>query len=289
MRKTLFLIAGVLFCAFGLNAQIFYKVSGNGLEKPSYLFGTHHLAPLSVLTENEKAMKAFKDVAAVVTEIDMTQDQLTLQSAMVPYMLAPQDSTLSKVLRPEDLAKADSVFQSLTGLPIATVDPYRPMLAATNISMMVMMKNMPEFIQNEQLDTYICGQGAASGKKALAFETAAQQAEIMFASIPVSEQAKSLMELVNDPQKAIETSKKINEAYFAHDLQKLLAISLDEDENPEFMKKLLDERNADWLRQLPEMMKDQDVFVGVGALHLAGEQGLVEGLRRLGYTVESAE
>lgn len=289
MKKTIFLVAVAILCSLCANAQIFYKVSGNGLEKPSYIFGTHHLAPLKVLTENPKAMDAFKNASAVVTEIDMTQNPMEMQSAMVPYMLAPADSTLSKVLTPDQLAKVDKVFTELTGMPVAAMEPYRPILVITNISVMTMMKNMPEFVQNEQLDTYICGQGVANGKKSIAFETPAQQAQILFASTPIAEQAKSLVELVENPEKCIAMTKEINDAYFAHDLNRLMELSLEEDDNPEFMEKLLDQRNADWLRQLPAMMSEQDVFVGVGALHLAGEQGLVEGLRRLGYTVESAE
>ena len=34
--------------SLGLSAQRLWKISGNGLEKPSYIFGTHHLAPASI-------------------------------------------------------------------------------------------------------------------------------------------------------------------------------------------------------------------------------------------------
>lgn len=38
----------LLSLALGVRAQLLWKVSGNGLEKPSYIMGTHHLAPLSI-------------------------------------------------------------------------------------------------------------------------------------------------------------------------------------------------------------------------------------------------
>ena len=48
---------------------------------------------------------------------------------------------------------------------------------------------------------------------------------------------------------------------------------------------LLDKRNADWLTKLPAIFKEGPTFVAVGALHLAGDKGIVEGLRKLGYNV----
>ena len=69
------------------------------------------------------------------------------------------------------------------------------------------------------------------------------------------------------------------------DLNKLLEISESENSRPEFMKALLDQRNADWLTKLPEILKNGTTFVAVGALHLPGQNGIIEGLKRLGYTV----
>jgi uncharacterized protein YbaP (TraB family) len=48
---------------------------------------------------------------------------------------------------------------------------------------------------------------------------------------------------------------------------------------------LLDERNNQWIEQLPKLMKEQSLFVAVGALHLTGESGLVNQLRKKGYTL----
>ena len=44
-----FIGAVIFICvALSANAQLLWKVSGNGLSSPSYIMGTHHLAPLSV-------------------------------------------------------------------------------------------------------------------------------------------------------------------------------------------------------------------------------------------------
>ena len=47
MKKILSIL---LFISLALNsnAQLLWKISGNGQEKTSYILGTHHLAPLSI-------------------------------------------------------------------------------------------------------------------------------------------------------------------------------------------------------------------------------------------------
>ena len=53
-----------------------------------------------------------------------------------------------------------------------------------------------------------------------------------------------------------------------------------------FDDRLLDQRNERMLNRLPQLLDGASVLVAVGAMHLAGDTGLVAGLRRLGYQVE---
>ena len=48
---------------------------------------------------------------------------------------------------------------------------------------------------------------------------------------------------------------------------------------------LLDNRNRNWVEQLSKIMPKTSVFVAVGAGHLPGEMGVIELLRKAGYTV----
>ncbi|WP_309846761.1 TraB/GumN family protein [Flavobacterium sp. 2755] len=51
-------------------------------------------------------------------------------------------------------------------------------------------------------------------------------------------------------------------------------------------KIILDERNLNWVKNMPELMKKQSVFFAVGSGHLAGEFGVINLLRKAGYTVK---
>lgn len=293
IMKKLTLITLLLLCVFtSARAQIFYKVSGNGLEKPSYLFGTHHLAPLNVFSENKSAAEAFESADQIVGEIDMTGNQMEMEMAMKmqPYMMAPADSTLSKVIPEDKFSEADSLLQNILKMPGITLkafDMLKPMAVTQQITIAVVMQNMPDFKANEQLDSHFQKSGMASGKKIVALETIEQQADLFFCARSIRSQANDLLEILYNPQEIISEAKELNEAYFSQDLDALYQMTKDDDSDPEYFEKLLNERNNNWIQQLPGIMKSGASFIAVGCLHLAGEHGLVQQLRQLGYKVEA--
>ena len=130
------------------SAQIFYKVEGNGLEKPSYLFGTHHLAPADFTDRFKSLQEAMRQTQTVVGEIDMTTDPMQMQFRMAPYMQAPADSTLSRLLSPEEFNKLNEKFKPLSpmpGLDLTMLDGMRPIVVTTMVSLTLIQKSMPGF------------------------------------------------------------------------------------------------------------------------------------------------
>ncbi|MDE6422920.1 MAG: TraB/GumN family protein [Muribaculaceae bacterium] len=277
----------LLISGFSASSQVVYKVEGNGLKEPSYIFGTHHLAPVSVAGDFG-ATDLFNKASQVVGEIDMTQDQMQMQMAMQPYMMAPADSTLSKVLSKDEYDSLNESFKKwapMPGLDLSMLEPMKPMVVTTMVTVGITAKEVPDFNPAEQLDTWFQASGKKDGKKIIPLETAEQQAALLFNFTPISLQAEALTELLNEPEKSVENARKLTQAYMKQDLNAMLELSQQEDEHPEFMEALLDKRNADWLTKLPAIFNDGSTFVAVGALHLAGDKGVVEGLRKLGYTV----
>lgn len=290
MKKLAFTIFILLCVVISAQAQIFYKVSGNGLEKPSYLFGTHHLAPLSVFTENADAIEAFASAGQIVGEIDIEGNPLQVSAKMTPYMLAPIDSTLSKVIPSEQYAEADSLLQEILKTPeitLKTFEIFKPAVLTQQITVAIIIQNMPGYKAEEPLDYYFQLLGIEEGKKILAFETVELQAEILFRSQSIQSQVEELLEILANPQDLVLEAQKLNNAYFTQDLDAMLQMALTENIDPDFFEKLTTQRNNNWIRQLPEIMKADSTFVAVGCLHLAGETGLVQQLRNLGYTVEA--
>lgn len=284
MKKILLTLALAAAVTLTAGAQIFYKVEGNGLKEPSYIFGTHHFAPVAMLDSLPQVAEAFSKTSCVVGELVMGDDPMALVQAMQPHMMAPADSTLRDVIPAADFAKADSVFASLTGgIRLDMFNTMKPTVAQTTIMAAVMQKEFPDA---GQLDTYFQTLAKNDSKQVAGLETADFQATVLFDMVPVKKQAEGLLESLNDPEKFLENSRKLNDAYLNRDADALWKIALEtEGGEDEFFEILLDRRNEEWLSKLPGMMREQPLFVAVGALHLLGDQGVVNGLRKQGFKV----
>ena len=101
--KRLSLILAVLLLAVTAQAQLLWKVSGNGLGRPSYIFGTHHMAPATMIDQIKGMDEAISGCDIVVGEVE--KDSLTspeVQARMAQDMIAPLDSTLDVLLTTEE-------------------------------------------------------------------------------------------------------------------------------------------------------------------------------------------
>ena len=287
MKRQILIVLFLTFCLTGVYAQIFYKIEGNGQKYPSYIFGTHHMAPVSVINDYD-ALKYLEDVEQVVGEIDMTADPMAIAMAMQSHLLAPPDSTISKVI-PED--KFETVNDTLKkwfpmqGMDLTMFEPLKPAVVTTTITAGIMSQLMPGFDPEQQLDGYFQTQGKEKGKKIIGLETPEFQAALLYDRIPISIQAQDLLELIKEPEKLVKNANKLNQAYLNGDLETLSTLSENDEPSSDFEKALLDERNIKWLEILPEIMSDGSTFIVVGALHLPGEKGVLDGLKNLGYSI----
>ena len=286
MKKLIFFIA-LMFAGSVVNAQILYKVESKNGSKPSYVFGSHHLSPISIVEESG-VMEYFNDTDQVVGEIDLTMDPMALSMALQPFMMAPADSTLSVLLKGENLDSLNAQFVKwapMPGMQLQMLEPLKPMAITTMLAAGMSQEVMPGFDPTQQLDTYFFQTGAKENKKILALETPEYQGEVLFNTTPLTVQAEALIEMLKNPEKSVEAAKKLSEAYQNRDLNAMLEISKTDDEHPEFMENILYKRNRDWMQKLPVIIEENPSFIVVGALHLAGPDGIIQGLKDQGYVI----
>ena len=87
---------------------------------------------------------------------------------------------------------------------------------------------------------------------------------------------------------------RVVKAYFAQNLDAIKE-ALDTkmhnncDSTPEEEAALIDDRNADWLTKMPAIMAQKPTLFAVGAGHLPGDKGVLNLLRKAGYTVEGVK
>ena len=98
---SLFALLGLTLTTWG---QVLYKVSGNGLQKPSYLLGTYHFASASFADSIPGFHHAMDQVGQVCGEIDMalmTSPDMLLK--MQDAMNLPEGTTLASLLNKEEM------------------------------------------------------------------------------------------------------------------------------------------------------------------------------------------
>lgn len=291
MKKLLFTIISVLLLGYSsAEAQLLWKISGNGLEKPSYIFGTHHMAPVSVLDSVPGFKEALASVDKVYGEMVMA-DAMSPESQQMMMMaaIAPQDSTLTAVLSPAAIDSLNNILAKYLGpqMTAAALNPMKPAMVSTLLAAAQTQSAFPQYNAAQQLDGEIQSRAAAIGKDVDGLETMADQCQALFGG-SILAQANDLMQAVRNDEIAIDVVKQLAGAYLAGDLQAMLDIM----ENPatgfndEQADRMLNRRNADWMRVLAGMLPAMSILIAVGAGHLPGDKGLISLLRREGYTVE---
>lgn len=117
----------------------------------------------------------------------------------------------------------------------------------------------------------------------IALESAEQQIAVID-SQPMEEQLKGLTEIANNPQKSIDSFQKLYKIYLTQDSDALYTLAVSEMKEPAFSQaKFLDDRNAKWIPTIEKTISVTPTFIGVGAAHLGGKNGVVSLLRAKGY------
>jgi len=290
--KRISLLLTVIAFALSVNAQLLWKVTGNGLDKPSYLFGTHHIAPVSILDSITGFKDALASVDRVYGEIDMSKmTDGAVQMKMMQMVMAPADSTLSKVIPADVLKNVDKLLTEFN-VPANTaqLEPLKPASVATTVSVLLAKKAFPDFDPAKQLDQTIQAMARERNVPVEGLESIDHQLNVLFGT-PISEQAQSLIKTLSDTQQAIETTQLMADAYITGNLSRLNDLMHDPETgmDDEEAKKLITDRNNAWLEILLGMIPTASVMVVVGAGHLPGDTGLISQLRKAGYKVEPAK
>lgn len=292
MKKTALIIAILIMAISSANAQLLWRVSGNNAKGDSYLFGTHHMAPASVMDSIKGFTPALASVEEMYGEVEMPENpqspemvQLTMK-----YASAPADSTLTKVLTAAQLDSLNTLLASYTGgmLNAKQLDAFKPSMVSTQLAMLQSAKNFPDFNPMQQLDTQIQQRAAAANLPVKGLETMEEQFDILM-NAPIMDQVDDLMEAVRNDSKSGEKAKKLADAYMTENLDAISDVLFkDEDLDPDdpMFKRLFDNRNASWVKKLTtDILPSSKVFVAVGVGHLVGDKGLIKALQEAGYTV----
>lgn len=277
-----------LFFIFGISTtqgQLLWKITGNGLKNPSYLFGTHHLIPIQFLDSVPGLYPAFNSAKMVVSEVVL--NNLDATPAIRKAALLPDTVTIRGLL---NQAEYEFVNQELTNTLRMSLDNLNKMHPSliSKLYELELYKKYEHFDENTQSDTYFQLVAAKKGIPIAGLETVEQQVKLLFPE-NIKKEAQLLVASIRNKEMLIQEMREMNRLYREGNLDALEVLAnqsnkqwnVSEEEN----KKLIDDRNINWVKQLPDLIKNNSCFVAVGALHLPGNKGLIKLLKNEGYKV----
>ncbi|MBS1592715.1 MAG: TraB/GumN family protein [Bacteroidetes bacterium] len=273
--------------SFSVSAQyhsLCWRITGSGLKQPSYLYGTMHVSDRRVFNFGDKVMKAFDASKAYAMELD--PDKM-FNPAVALSLIMKDGSRISQMLPDSDYRFADSVVRSTTGIGLAPLDRVEPVLITAMLeegSMGVASTDTGNM--SEEMDLYFYRKAKSQKKKQIGIETVDEQIAALH-TLSYQEQADQLrdaIEQMRHPEGA--TDKDLLKYYIDQDLDSLLSMSDDAKMPDKFYKALVTDRNIRMADRIAEFVRKQPTFIAIGALHLPGQGGVIELLRRKGYKVE---
>jgi uncharacterized protein YbaP (TraB family) len=293
---TLLALAGANSCAEARQQNfetsdkfsLLWEITGNGIQKPSYLFGTIHIYDSSIFKIPDEVYTAIDLCDNFAMEIDVNQiDQSKL---LQQIMITDPDSTLDKLLEPEIYNEIQKIpFFRIMGDMANQMKPFY-------IQQYILIEN-PLTLQSVELN--LNSHANSKSKNITGIETVDEQLEAID-SMPLSEQAQGIIDIYNyckrEHLEFAEAGQKlfntIQITYKEQDFDKLVHL---EDEfkmttnSSASDSTLIGSRNINMANRIDEFIKqNKTLFVAVGSLHLPDYnslRGIVALLKEKGYNL----
>lgn len=279
--KNLLLFVGIFTSLFAnaqeLEKSLLWEISGEGLESPSYLYGTIHATCDATLDAN--TLKALDETKQLYLEIDMDDKEMPMQ--MMKYMKMNNDEKLSTLVSEEDFIIIDSFLKDNVSMSAKMLDTFKPFM----VSAMLLPKMLDcEF---KSVEGELMRVTKEQNEEVYGLEEVADQMKV-FDAIPYQEQANELLKTAKNglEKDKLEFQKMMN-VYKKKDIEELLRM-MDASDNKitaDNKDVLLNNRNKNWIPIIIKTAKEMPTFFGVGAAHLAGDEGVIKLLRKAGYKV----
>lgn len=290
---------GTLFLAISFigtaNAQLLYRVSGNGLEEPSYIIGTYHLAPASFVDDIRGAHEAMAAVEQVYGEVD-TENLDRAQQLMLEAMMLPEGRRIADLFTEDEMSRINAYVREVMGVDLSNpfvaeqLGRMRPSVLAVQLLMLQYMKITPDFDATNLIDEYFQKEARKVGKRVGGFESVEFQMELLYGAMSDEEEREELLELVDKNAEILAEMQAMTDAYFSHDMKSIRRLTekelLSGDMTLEEFQKILTDRNHRWVEAMPSVMSEAPTLFVVGAGHLPGDEGVIALLKAAGYKVK---
>lgn len=257
---------------------LLWAVTSPGGER-SYVLGTIHSGEPSVLELKPPVEQAFSESKHYVMELIPDAAAMTNLQASMVY---PSGEQLADAL-PEKLYRQVVAAMAERGMPEASTSRMRPWV-------LLMILNMPVNTTGQILDNQLYQRALAEGKPISGLETPEEQLDVL-SNWPQDKITAWLADTVDHLDEVESMQESLLQAWLDRDLKRLQEISDsmefgDAADSEAFTERLVNERNVRMVERMVPSLNEGGSFVAIGALHLPGEEGVLNLLSQRGYQLE---
>ena len=258
-------------------SSLLWEISGNGLTKPSYLFGTFHIMCKGDFVISETLENKLKATKQFYGELKVDDPQM--QTKMMAKMMMP-GKTLQSMFTEVDYKNVSATFQTITGMPLIAFDNFKPffpisLLALKSIACKEIVQPETEFVaiaKKNQLPI-------------LGLETVDDQMAAIDKE-PLDSQVNALMNTVLNFDSVKNELVRMIAVYNLRDIDSIYSFMKSTGFDLGTEKDLLIDRNRKWAPLISSIIKKDPSFFAVGAGHLGGHKGVISLLQKQGYTLK---
>lgn len=258
-----------------------FRISGNNLASPSYIYGTFHTGisvPLPVL---DSCRNILSHIDLFLGELDLEKNNGGIDLMQLSQL--PEGKKLYDLYTEEEFGKIQQFFKDTLQTDIYLFGQSHPMMAYT-YGMVKYFTQHYSMSAEISSDLILYQLAREKGVEIKGFETIEQQADILFHGMPDTLQAHILLEMVSGDQ-WVKDNDRLLTAYHGVRMQEI-ADMIKNRAGAVYEQVFLNIRNENWLKEIKyQLDKKNRLFIAVGAGHLLGEEGLITQLQKKGYTI----
>ena len=270
-----------------------YKISGNGLSKPSYIIGTFHLAPASIVDQIAGAREALNIVEQVCGEIDLIEAVTPEHELRMQYLYSlPFTLCIDDVLSDEEMQRLNAYMLERFGYNFTheyiygTIGKLRPSTLASSFTNMMFAEVIPNYEEGNFMDQYFQSEALRLQKVYTTLESVEFQQELLYGPTTFAEEREELLFMVDYPDIYEFSIRLIVDAYYSQNLRELSrALMAIGGKEGSFDDVMIIRRNNNWIELMPKMMAEHSTLFVVGSAHLPQRCGMIRLLRKAGYRV----
>jgi uncharacterized protein len=254
---------------------LIWRFYTEGSLNTNYVLGTMHVTDNQAFAFEQQMKNALLKCALFATEFNL--DDADLQVAQAA-MLLPRGQTLSQLLPKRLYEKTGKFLKKRLNEDITNYEYFKPIIFSKLITDVVLSND-----QLLPLDDMLFQFARENDRILRGVETFEEQINILN-SMSIKGQIKSLKDMIGGFSKVRRELLRTAEWYAQGDLKRLYKTARGSVKGNQQL--MITDRNALMARRIADMAAENTVCAAVGAGHLWGEKGVLNGLRKLGYKVE---